>query len=193
LGRSGKGAKKVFEMTGLDMKNLTIYTRTETSNPEKIKELINYDIIINCIYLDQKLNTPFMTFESLEHSKVKKIYKKKERKLSVIVDVSCDVGSTNNPFPIYKENTNFKNPTVRVFEKDNLPLDIISIDHLPTFIPREASELFSKELTPHLITLGSFDIRRIMNNNKQTNENQRVWERAKKLFLTRVDEIKNVL
>jgi hypothetical protein len=79
LGRSGKGAKKVFEMTGLDMKNLTIYTRTETSNPEKIKELINYDIIINCIYLDQKLNTPFMTFESLEHSKVKKIYKKKRK------------------------------------------------------------------------------------------------------------------
>ena len=33
----------------------------------------------------------------------------------------------------------------------NPPLDVISIDHLPTLLPREASEQFSADLLPSLL------------------------------------------
>lgn len=33
------------------------------------------------------------------------------------------------------------------------PLTVVSIDHLPTLLPREASEAFSMDLLPSLITL----------------------------------------
>lgn len=49
------------------------------------------------------------------------------------------------------------------------PLDVISIDHLPTLLPREASEQFSIDLLPSLLEL----------KNRQT---ARVWTEAKDLF-----------
>ena len=33
------------------------------------------------------------------------------------------------------------------------PLDVIAIDHLPTLLPREASESFCKDLLPYLLQL----------------------------------------
>jgi saccharopine dehydrogenase (NAD+, L-lysine-forming) len=62
--------------------------------------------------------------------------------------------------PIYTVATTFDKPTVPV---DNLqsgpPLSVISIDHLPSLLPREASEAFSRMCSPlraslpHFITL----------------------------------------
>jgi saccharopine dehydrogenase (NAD+, L-lysine forming) len=45
-------------------------------------------------------------------------------------------------------------------------LSVISIDHLPTLLPREASEQFSLDLLPSLLEF----------------PNSRVWTDAKKLF-----------
>lgn len=33
------------------------------------------------------------------------------------------------------------------------PISVVSIDHLPTLLPREASEAFSNDLLPTLLTL----------------------------------------
>lgn len=48
-------------------------------------------------------------------------------------------------------------------------MTVISIDHLPTLLPREASEQFSKDLLPSLLTFP----------NRAT---EPVWTRAEQLF-----------
>lgn len=55
------------------------------------------------------------------------------------------------------------------------PLSVISIDHLPTLLPREASEQFSSDLLPSLLQFPKRD-------------QARVWTDAEKLFRTKLDE-----
>lgn len=62
------------------------------------------DIFINCIYLTHKI-PDFVNVQSLGTP---------DRKLSVVVDVSCDTTNPNNPIPIYNENTTFAKPTIPV-------------------------------------------------------------------------------
>lgn len=70
---------------------------------------------------------------------------------------------------MYKINTTFDKPTVPVEVESDPPLAVISIDHLPSLLPREASEAFSKDLLPHLLQL-------------EDRETAQVWVDAKKLF-----------
>lgn len=70
---------------------------------------------------------------------------------------------------MYKINTTFDKPTVPVEVESEPPLSVISIDHLPSLLPREASEAFSKDLLPHLLQL-------------EDRETAQVWVDAKKLF-----------
>jgi saccharopine dehydrogenase (NAD+, L-lysine-forming) len=58
---------------------------------------------------------------------------------------------------------------------ENPPLSVISIDHLPTLLPREASEQFSSDLLPSLLQL------------PQSDEAQ-VWLKAEKLYNQKVEE-----
>jgi saccharopine dehydrogenase (NAD+, L-lysine-forming) len=58
---------------------------------------------------------------------------------------------------------------------ENAPLAVISIDHLPTLLPREASEQFSRDLLPSLLELP----------NRQS---ARVWTDAEKVFKEKVAE-----
>jgi saccharopine dehydrogenase (NAD+, L-lysine-forming) len=55
------------------------------------------------------------------------------------------------------------------------PLSVVSIDHLPTLLPREASEQFSADLLPSLLEL-------------KTRTTARVWTDAEKLFKEKVTE-----
>ena len=120
-------------------------------------------MFVNCIYLSAKI-PPFIDPESLASS---------TRKLSVVCDVSCDTTNPHNPIPIYDINTTFDKPTVPVKlphgSSDDLPLTVISIDHLPSLLPREASEAFSSALLPSLLQLKDW-------------KNARVWQQAEKLF-----------
>lgn len=87
-------------------------------------------------------------------------------------DVSCDTTNPNNPIPIYDINTTFVQPTVPAklpSGSSDLPLSVISIDHLPSLLPREASEAFSAALLPSLLQLEDW-------------KNARVWQQAAKLF-----------
>jgi saccharopine dehydrogenase (NAD+, L-lysine-forming) len=56
---------------------------------------------------------------------------------------------------------------------NDLPLSVISIDHLPSLLPREASEAFSADLLPSLLGLKDW-------------KNVRVWQQAEKLFQEKV-------
>lgn len=116
------------------------------------------------------LNTPIPPFVNDE------LLAKAGRNLSVVVDVSCDTTNPHNPIPIYSINTTFDDPTVPVTVKDDqntAPLSVISIDHLPSMLPREASEAFSEGLKASLLTL-------------HDRKNERVWADAEKLFREKV-------
>ena len=97
-----------------------------------------------------------------------------ERQLSVIADVSCDTTNPHNPIPIYTINTTFSRPVVNVeVPEGSKPLSVISIDHLPTMLPRESSEAFSSALLESLLTL-------------KDRHNARVWTDAEKLFREKI-------
>ena len=81
-----------------------------------------------------------------------------------------------DPIPIYTINTTFTNPTVPVKVKgdqNKTPLSVISIDHLPSMLPREASEAFSAGLKESLLQL-------------KERHTARVWVDAEKLFNEKV-------
>ena len=61
----------------------------------------------------------------------------------------------------------------------NPPLEVISIDHLPTLLPREASEQFSADLLPSLLEFPD-------------REHARVWLDAEKLFVEKLAEAAKV-
>jgi len=138
LGRCGSGACWFAEQCGLAV---TKWDMQETKNGGPFAEVINHDIFLNAIYLMTKI-PPFVD---------KEILNKEGRKLSVVVDVSCDATNPNNPVPIYSTCTTFPSPTVRVLEHATNPVDVIAIDHLPSMVPSESSKEFADDLLPHLL------------------------------------------
>lgn len=165
LGRCGSGAVDLLRKIGVPDANIVQWDLAETSaKPGPYAEIIESDIFVNCIYLSKPI-PPFIDAASLEASA--------KRQLSVVCDVSCDTTNPHNPIPIYTVNTTFTKPTVRVPLKSDPLLSVISIDHLPTLMPREASEAFSNDLLPHLLAL-------------KDRQSMPVWQGAEKLFKDKV-------
>ncbi|CAG8464291.1 1735_t:CDS:2 [Racocetra persica] len=150
LGRCGKGAAEFARKVDIPEENIIKWDLEETKKGGPFPEILEADIFVNCIYLSQKI-PPFLTKEMLDSP----------RKLSVIVDVSCDNTNPNNPIPVYTGNTSFGNPTIAVETKNTHPLDVISIDHLPTLLPRESSEQFTTDLLPTLLELTNRDTAKV--------------------------------
>ncbi|KAG1715637.1 hypothetical protein ID866_1519 [Astraeus odoratus] len=168
LGRCGRGAVDLFRKIGLEEDDILKWDMAETAKGGPFGEILDVDIFVNCIYLSSAI-PPFLTREQIEAAG-------SQRKLSVVVDVSCDTTNPFNPLPIYTINTTFSVPTVPVDLLQGLPsLSVVSIDHLPTLLPREASEQFSSDLLP---SLKEFPQR----------ATARVWTDAKELFDKKVEE-----
>ncbi|OBA23423.1 Saccharopine dehydrogenase [Metschnikowia bicuspidata var. bicuspidata NRRL YB-4993] len=159
LGRCGSGALDLFRKIGIPEENLLKWDMKETAKGGPFEEIVQSDIFINCIYLSTPI-PPFIDFASLN---------KPDRKLRSIVDVSADTTNPHNPIPVYTIATVFNDPTVPVETSAGPKLSVCSIDHLPSLLPREASEFFSKDLMPSLLQL----------KDRQTAP---VWARAKELF-----------
>ncbi|KAG6861202.1 hypothetical protein C0995_002551 [Termitomyces sp. Mi166 len=165
LGRCGRGAVDLLRKIGLDEDDILKWDLEETKKGGPFQEILDVDIFVNCIYLTSKIPS-FVDHETIRAAGEK-------RRLSVVVDVSCDTTNPNNPIPIYNINTTFSQPTVPVeVGPGNPPLSVISIDHLPTLLPREASEQFSTDLLPSLLEF----------------PNRRVWTDAEKLFKEKLAE-----
>ncbi|KAK7540896.1 uncharacterized protein J3D65DRAFT_616850 [Phyllosticta citribraziliensis] len=167
LGRCGRGACDLFVKAGIPEANLARWDIHETRNRQgPYKEIVESDIFLNAIYLSDPI-PPFVNNDLLAAA---------GRKLSVVCDVSCDTTNPHNPIPIYSINTTFDKPTVPVDVKgdqNNVPLSVISIDHLPSLLPREASESFSDGLLESLLQL-------------KDRKTARVWVDAEKLFNEKV-------
>merc|ERR1711988_131095 len=89
-------------------------------------------------------------------------------KLSIIVDVSCDASNPHNPLPFITYNTTFSSPTKRVVDGSDAspPVDVCSIDHLPSLVPRSSSSEYSEGFHRHLLGFGQSS----------------VWQRALDIF-----------
>ncbi|KAF2127843.1 Formate/glycerate dehydrogenase catalytic domain-like protein [Dothidotthia symphoricarpi CBS 119687] len=163
LGRCGSGAVDLLEKIGCpEIKKWDLPETKSRDGP--YPEILESDIFVNCIYLSKPI-PPFVDQKSLQ---------KEGRKLSVVCDVSCDTTNPHNPIPIYNINTTFDKPTVEVKVEGNGPrLSVISIDHLPSALPRESSEAFSNALLPSLMGLKDRD-------------STPVWQGAEKLFTEKV-------
>lgn len=159
LGRCGSGAVALCEQVGVKDQNILKWDIAETTKGGPFSEIVQCDVFVNCIYLSSKIPS-FIDKSSLNVS---------ERKLSVVCDVSADTTNPFNPIPIYTEATTFIKPTVPVEVENEPPLSVISIDHLPSLVPREASEAFSRDLLPSLLLLKSRAI-------------SPVWTKAETLF-----------
>lgn len=159
LGRCGKGAVDLCQKIGIPDTNIIKWDMAETAKGGPFQEIVDADIFVNCIYLSQPI-PKFVTLKELNDAK---------RNLRVIVDVSADTTNPHNPIPVYTVATTFDKPTVPVDVTEGPSLDVISIDHLPSLLPREASEFFSADLLPSLLQLKDRDT-------------ARVWADAKKLF-----------
>ena len=125
----------------------------ETAQGGPFPEILEHDIFLNCVFV-RSATPPFLTREFLAEA----------RRLSVIVDVSCDPFADYNPLPIYDQCTTFLRPALRLM--DEPVLDLIAIDHLPSMLPQESSEDFSSQLLGALMALPE----------------GRVWQRALELF-----------
>lgn len=154
MGRSGSGAADFADEMGIEVVKWDL---AETQKGGPFPEINEMDILVNCVFVQQQL-PPFITPELLAQS---------NRKLSMIVDVSCDPYSSFNPLPIYNRCTTFKAPCLSLIDGEN-PLDLIAIDHLPSLLPKESSEDYSAQLLKHLKTLND--------------KNQPVWLNALQIF-----------
>lgn len=159
LGRCGSGAIDLFKKVGVPDANIIKWDMKETAPGGPFKEIVQSDIFVNCIYLSLPI-PPFIDYNSLNVP---------DRKLRTIVDVSADTTNPHNPIPVYSIATVFNEPTVVVETTAGPKLSVCSIDHLPSLLPREASEAFSKDLLPSLKELPNRD-------------SAPVWVRAKNLF-----------
>ena len=163
LGRCGSGAVDLLEKIGCpQILKWDIAETRERAGP--YPEIVESDIFVNCIYLSKPI-PPFVSKDNL---------KTPGRRLSVVCDVSCDTTNPHNPSPIYDINTTFDKPTVPVeVEGDGPRLSVISIDHLPSALPRESSEAFSAALLPSLLAL-------------KDRATAPIWQGAEKLFQEKV-------
>ncbi|KAF4594946.1 saccharopine dehydrogenase protein [Ophiocordyceps camponoti-floridani] len=167
LGRCGTGACDLFVKAGIPEENITRWDLDETRGRDgPYEEIAQHDIFLNAIYLSKPV-PPFVNGQLLS---------KAGRKLAVVVDVSCDTTNPHNPIPIYDVNTTFDDPTVLAQvegDQNSGSLAVISIDHLPSMLPREASEAFSQGLHESLLQL-------------KDRRTSRVWADAEKLFHDKV-------
>jgi saccharopine dehydrogenase (NAD+, L-lysine-forming) len=139
----------------------------ETKQGGPYPKILEQSIFVNCIYLSQPIN-PFIDTVMLDNNL---------RELSVIADVSCDATNPYNPIPVYYGATTFDNPLISVKINIGKQLDVIAIDHLPSLLPREASESFCNDLLPYLLEI------------QNGIENSPVWVGAQTLYNAKVEEM----
>lgn len=171
LGRCGRGTVQFLHDLGIPDKYITQWDIAETSaRPGPYSEIMDHDIFINCVFVSPSADaaiSPFLTLPFLKEHAGK-------RRLSTICDVSCDYNNPQNPIPVYTQATTFEKPTVQVEGVEGL--DVISIDHLPSLLPKESSEEYGKDLLPWLLKL-------------EGRESEEVWRGAEKVFREKLKEL----
>lgn len=138
LGRSGRGAVAAFEAAGVEP---TRWDLAETRELDRTA-LLDHDVLVNAVLATRPV-PPFVRPVDLDGP----------RRLSLVCDVTCDVGSDCNVLPIYDRVTDWAEPVRRL--RTAPPMDLIAVDNLPSLLPLESSIDFSADLRPHLATVAA--------------------------------------
>ncbi len=127
-GRCGQGVCFLLDKLG----------QTYTSFPRgsSIKDLEDYNIVYNCILLEESYTQVWYSQATVFH------------RPTVIVDISCDYSKKNNPIQLYSVPTQWEHPV----SKPHPLVSLIAIENLPSLLPVESSYHFSKQLVPLLLT-----------------------------------------
>lgn len=141
-GRCGKGVINVLNYFNL---KYSIINKDDNK-----KNLENYDIIFNCIVINKDLNETWFDDKTIFSKPI------------IIVDISCDYNNSNNPIKIYNKATSWEEPVYSYNEN----VDVIAINNLPSLLPKDSSNEFSKILVQLLL-----------------NFNSSIWENNKNVFL----------
>ncbi len=139
LGRCGRGARDALAAAGIDP---ACWDLPETRRLDR-RALLGHDLLVNAV-LSTVPATPFLLPRDLDAP---------HRRLSLVCDVTCDVGSECNMLPVYDRVTDWEHPVRRLRQAP--PLDLIAIDNLPSLLPEEASTAFSAALLPQLLALAA--------------------------------------
>jgi saccharopine dehydrogenase (NAD+, L-lysine-forming) len=145
-GTTGKAAKAVLDQFQI---SCTIVTSKEVVTKDMIR---GHSILLHAIRLSDDPSicpVPFLKMEDLDSI----------GELSVICDISCDLGNPRNTLPIYDEYTTPLEPVHRIRPH----LDLIAIPHLPSLEPIVSSDRFSSILVEYLPELLHFKRTKHMN------------------------------
>lgn len=139
LGRCGTGARDMLAAAGAA---ITAWDMAETASGGPFPEILAHDVFVNAVLASP--SCPVFVSQDAPRAPA--------RRLTAIADVSCDPGSSYNPIPIYDRTTTFDDPAILI-PAEGAPLAVTAIDHLPSLLPVEATEDYSAQLTPALMTL----------------------------------------
>ncbi len=151
FGTVGKSAKAVFDRFGIacDVKR--------SADKVTAQEILSYDIYVHAIRLSPtEPMEPFLTDADVDETAGGK-----ERQLTLIADLSCDLGHPWNPLPVYRQYGTREEPIQRIRNAffhvpavGNIryvpPLDVLAVPYLPSFDPVRSSIEFSSELSWYL-------------------------------------------
>ena len=135
-GVAGKAAKSVLEQFSIPT---TIWTSKD--QPDR-SVIFDHDILLHAIRLSDDPTCVVEPFLKLSDLLI-------DHRLSVICDISCDLGNPRNTLPLYDSYTTVKQP-VRRIDGD---IDLIAINHLPSLEPVVSSKQFSAILRQYLPAL----------------------------------------
>jgi len=149
-GTVGKSAQAVFDRFGLacDVKRST--------DKVTAQEILSYDIYVHAIRLSPTEPVePFLTEADLDGAGGA------GRRLTLIADLSCDLGHPWNPLPVYRKYGTREEPIQRIRNASfHVPaagdiryvpaLDVLAVPYLPSFDPVRSSIEFSSELSWYL-------------------------------------------
>jgi saccharopine dehydrogenase (NAD+, L-lysine-forming) len=162
-GKAGKAAKEVLDQFHIPCMIIT-------SKDVVTKDMIHrHSILLHAIRLSDDIAIspePFLTKEDLL-SFGQNILHRFQRstdldsvsELSVICDISCDLGNPRNTLPIYDEYTTHLEPVRRLRPH----LDLIAISNLPSLEPIVSSDRFSSILVDYLPDLLHFQRTKYIN------------------------------
>ena len=146
-GTVGKSCLAVFERFGL---SCTVKRSTDIVSTE---EILSYDIYVHAIRLiPERDMPPFMVDADIDRA---------GRKLTLVADLSCDLGHPMNPLPIYHHYGTKERPIQRLRDGGFItppdgpilfspPLDLLAVPYLPSFDPLRSSVEFSEECVWYL-------------------------------------------
>jgi saccharopine dehydrogenase (NAD+, L-lysine-forming) len=143
LGRSGSGARDALAAAGVAITGWDVAETRTLDRPA----MLEHDIVVNTV-LTTEPGRPYLSAADL----IAADSAGRPYRLRVLADVTCDVGSPYNLFPLYQDTTSWEQP---VFAVPATELAVIAIDNLPSLLPLEASITFSGDLRGQLSGLGA--------------------------------------